>query len=122
MIEPKTIPASEVEYVLFGEKYLTVEDLIEALEEEEEEKPEFVFVADRYPLRVKVRSKVEDFTHEWDDHFSEWAYPPDWNGSEEFQRAIDAFSKAANKFEAANTEWFGLCCDHTKKVRVSELA
>lgn len=120
MIDPKIIPAAEVEYVLYGDTYLTVEDFIEALEEQED-KPELVFVASRYPLRISVKSRVEDFTHEWDDHFSEWAYPPDWNGSEEFQRAIDSFSEAAKSFEAANTQWFGLCCDHTKKVRVSEL-
>lgn len=120
MIDPKIIPSSEVEYVLFGDEYLTVEDFIEALEEEED-KPEFVFVASRYPLRIRAKSKVEDYTCDWDEHFSEWAYPPEWKGAEEFQHAIDVFSEAAKKFEAANPQWFGLCCDHTKKVRVSEL-
>jgi hypothetical protein len=120
MSEPKIIPSSEADYVLFGNKYLTVVDFIEELEDFED-KPEFVFVADRYPLRIRAKSKVEDFTCDWDKHFQEWTYPPEWSGAEEFQRAIDAFSEAANRFEAANTQWFGLCCDHTKKIRVSEL-
>jgi hypothetical protein len=121
------VPCSEAEWVLYGDDYMEFEDFVQKLAEDAAYDdngsctPEFVYVADKAPLQIRTRETVTDFTCDWDEHFSEWTYPPEWEGTAEFQAAIDEFRKAADRFEAANSQWFSLHCNHRKKVSVYEL-
>ena len=113
------VPANEVKYVLYGDEYLSVERFIEQLaedtcdDEDESNIPEWAWVAETKPLTLSTKSEVEEYTYEWDESYT---CPPDWEGTEEFQQAIDEFKKAIEQFEKANSDYFEYHCNHTKKV------